>query len=112
MNNKGAITIQGVLLSVVIILFLVFITPVLVVAMDTLKGSDYLNCQGFVDPNEAVLGTANQSYDPNISTNVLGCVGGANLYVSMFVVICLFGILAHILTKGSGSNQMMSPQGY
>lgn len=103
-NKKGQTGfswITGLIVMVLSILFFAGLFPAIISAFGLTKGSDAANCVGYTDPNEAVLGANNKSYDSTKDTDTLSCTM-LNFGPAMIVIAVIFGVVAGLISGKLG----------
>ena len=97
MNKKGNIIINLMAFIFAIGFLIVFISPMRSM-INIAQGSDFLNCEGYID--ESATGVNNQSYDITRNTDTLSCLT-LKLYIPYLLVFFLIYGVARILMNSS-----------
>lgn len=86
----------GLMMLVMTMGVLIGIIPVLNTLLNVAKGSDNLNCAGYIDTSSSRYTTSNVSYDPNKNTDTFSCLI-LKLQVPYIILAVLIAGVAAIL---------------
>ena len=107
MNNKGEISIGGIVTYLVVIVFLVAFTPAFNSMFDISKDSEHFNCPTFDADESGIIGDYYRDYNSSLESNTMACTG-SSYGVGMLAIIIVFGGAAFLITRGSGSGNPVS----
>jgi len=102
MNNRGEVTIIGIVSYLVIIIFLVTFTPAFNSVFDISKDSEHFNCPAFDADKSGTVGDNYRDYNASLPSDTMACVG-SSYGVGLLSVIIVFGGAALLLTRGSSN---------
>lgn len=105
MNNRGNLMINLIFFVMGLGVMIIMISPI-ESFLDIAQGSNFLNCQGFIDDRAGVY--QNYSYNSSKQTENLSCLA-INLYLPyLFLVFLIAGVSQVLYNRGTdafGGNQ-------
>lgn len=103
MNNRGFVGLMvGILFAFLAITMLITLLPGFVTIIDYGKGSNALNCVGYIDTDSS---DGNQSYNATVGTkSSIGCLA-LTLYIPYLVLGILIAIVGKIFYDRSTGQQ-------
>lgn len=95
-GKRGQQMIVGLMFFVITLLMLAGFTPLINGVINIQKGSDNLNCAGYIDTSSNRYTTSNLSYDPNKNTDSFSCML-LKIQVAYLIIAVMVGGIASIL---------------
>lgn len=108
-NKKGQAFLIGIMIAIMALLIFVSTLPAVKETINTARGCEYLNCNGYVDHDASGPGCSgsNATYYSAYETDTLGCT-----ILDLAIPFLILGILVAIIYKVMRGENMDAPQQY